>query len=129
MFNYLFFRFLGLKVYDPVYFAKIFVTCIEAVVFFPGVFAVLRGYLGCELYNKVMNSWEFDLSWSIVAVILVFINFRYYSLHKILKLKKKYADESIPKRRIKLIFICAVLLGIFLFADDLIKVVLHVPKC
>jgi hypothetical protein len=129
MYNYLFFRLLHLKIYEPVYWAKIFITCIEVILFLPIGFAILKGYFGCETYYKIVNGWISYTIFSITGLILLSINFNYYSPTKIKSLKSKYSDESPKKRNIKLFLILSFLLAFFIFSPDFVKLFLSVPKC
>lgn len=128
MFNYLFFRLLALRVYEPVYWAKIFTTCIEIILFLPLCFAILKGYFGCDAYYNVVNGWMSYTIFSITGLILLTLNFNYYSPEKIKSLKRKYFNESKKARNIKAVLILLFLFVFFIFSPAFIKLFIRAPE-
>ena len=129
IFNYLFYRFSQWKVHRPTYWARIFVPVIEVTIFLPAIFILIRYHYGCSVYQEVVNGSMLKLVLGIVVILIMIANNLYYSSSRIRKLQEKYLRESKWQANIRLFFICLLLLVIFLFTDDLIKIVIQIPEC
>src|SRR5687767_5767477 len=120
LFDYLFIKLLTIKIYERVYWAKIFITCIEIIALEPTINAISKFYFGCK---------SPEISFYVLALLLLFFNSIYYSPDRIKKLKERYREESFSKRNIKFLLIAASLTMIFVFLDELVKLFIEIPNC
>jgi hypothetical protein len=118
--DYLFFRLLAIGVYEKSYWAKIFITCIEAIALDPIVRTLINFYVGC---NGSQNAFYFS------ALLLLIFNSIYYSPSTIRRLREKYQNETLIVKITKLLFIVVVLVATFMYADDLVLRFIEAPPC
>jgi len=127
MFNYLFYRFLQVRIHKPTYWAKIFVPIIEVLVLLPAALTLSKFFFGC--YNQQVNDGTIKIFLSVFALLVWGANSLYYSPDRIRKINEKYSSESRLQGNLKLILICLLLFFIFWFGSAAIRMVVRIPAC
>lgn len=119
MINYLFYSLSKLKIYKPIYWAKIFVVLIIAISFLPAALAVLGHFL--SFYDQGKIEVVIKLIILGLATVASVISNSYYSPDRIRKLNAKYSGEPRWHRNLKLTFVFLFLLGILLFGGTAVR--------
>ena len=127
MINYLFYRLSRIRIHKSTYWAKIFVTILIALAFFPSCLTLLKYFWGCYDYrsNRVLINF---LILGVAFVVMALINF-YYSPNRVKKLNEKYSRELNRRGNIKLILISALLVIVFMLGSKIIRYFVQIPEC
>ena len=118
--DYLFFKLLTIGTYERSYWAKIFLTCIETITLAPLISTITRFYIAC---NKNQNAFYFS------GLLILIFNSLYYSPDAIRRLRQKYQGKSSLIKSLKLSFIIIILIVIFIYADNLLRILMRIPPC
>ena len=127
MIDYIFYRFSKLKVYQPIYWAKIFTPLTFVVTIFPIVLTLSRFFFGCYDQNELDGMIKLILLVPSLAIML--LSDFYYSEEKVKRIQAKYSGESKSETIIKLILIGIIFFTVFWFGSFVVKVFVNVPAC
>jgi len=127
MVNYLFYRFYRVTIHKSTYWAKIFVSVVIGLSILPTCLTLSKYFFGC--YDQKANEGTIKLIILVVGLTVMMIPNFYYSPQRIKRINDIYSNESKLFGNLKLILICLILFGIFMFGSAGVRYFINIPEC
>lgn len=127
MINYIFYWFSKLKVYQPIYWAKIFTPLIFVITIFPVGLTLSRFFFGC--YDQKAIDGTIKVIMLLPAVAIVLLSDFYFSDERVRRIQAQYSGETKLKAITKLISIGLLLFLIFWYGSVVIRMFFYIPTC
>lgn len=126
VFNYLFANILRLKIYNSSNWARISVVVYQSFIILPIYVSVAKYIYGCEAFIHYGDS--LNLVFVLIGLALLGLNYYYYSVNRIKKLRIQFNEKKIWSR-IKLLLLIAVLGVWVLIGNKIMQLFFEFPSC
>jgi hypothetical protein len=127
--DYLFFKLTTIKIYKPLYWARIFITIIYGIILLPIYVISLKSLLGCTAYDEMNINGVLRWVYFFIALCIFSINYFYYNPNRIKRINRRYRNLTGVKSNILTLIIIIAIVGWILLAGDFIRLFLNIPKC
>ena len=123
----LFYQFLQLKIHRSVYWAIIFMTIVQIVMLLPSAIILFRVNYGCAGIQQTDALIKTALI--VFSILFLALNFGYYSLSRIRKLRERFFGRSSSMVWIKTLLAVLLFVSFLIFSDDFLRIFIGIPEC